>query len=156
MAPRCLSVEEGLHESEDGASEDDFLLATVIAQQLDAMLQFQRGERESAFDLMTIAADSENSRALYYGPPHVPKPSNELAGEMLLMLDRPEEAVAYFNESLARSTGRTQSLLGLARAQEAIGDPKAAQTWQQLESNWRGDFADIRDLRYTWLGEAAD
>ncbi|MGI9199429.1 MAG: tetratricopeptide repeat protein [Woeseiaceae bacterium] len=151
-----LTVEEGLHESEDGASEDDFLLATVIAQQLDALLQFQRGERDSAFDLMTIAAESENSRALYYGPPHVPKPSNELAGEMLLMLDRPEEAVAYFNESLARSTGRTHSLLGLARAQEAIGDPKAAQTWQQLESNWRGEFADIRDLKYVWLGETED
>jgi hypothetical protein len=70
---------------------------------------------------------------------------------MLLSLGRPEEAIAYFTESLNRSTARTQSLLGLARAQEAVGDPQAAKTWQALETNWRGDINDIRDLEYSWL-----
>ena len=151
-----LTVEDGLHESDDATSEEDYLLATIIVQELDALLRFHRGDHESAVNLMMVAAEAENSRPLYYGPPHVPKPSNELTGEMLLALGRPEEAIAYFTESLSRSTGRTQSLLGLARAQEAIGEPKAAQTWQQLESNWRGEFADIRDLEYVWLGESAD
>lgn len=148
-----LSVADGLHESDTATSEDDFLLATIIAQQLDALLRFHRGDRESAVNLMMAAAEAENTRALYYGPPHVPKPSNELTGEMLLTMGRPAEAVAYFTESLSRSTGRSQSLLGLARAQDAVQNPEAAKTWQQLESNWRGDFDNIRNLKYTWLGE---
>ena len=146
-----LTVEEGLHESDTGESEEDFLLATVIARQIDALLKFRRGETDEALVLMMSASEAESSQPMYYGPPHVPKPSNELTGEMLLSLGRPEEAIVYFTESLNRSTARTQSLLGLARAQEAIGDPKAAETWQMLESNWRGEFADIRDLEYSWL-----
>ena len=153
-AAEVLTVEEGLHESDDATSEEDYLLATIIARQIDALLKYRRGETDAALILMMSAAEAENGRPLYYGPPHVPKPSNELTGEMLLSLGRPEEAVAFFKESLTRSTGRTQSLLGLARAQEAISDPKAAETWQTLESNWRGDSADIRDLQYSWLGES--
>ncbi len=150
-AAEVLSVEEGLHESETGVSEEDYLLATVIARQLDALLKFRRGETDEALVLMMSASDAESSQPMYYGPPHVPKPSNELTGEMLLSLGRPEEAITYFTESLNRSTARTQSLLGLARAQEAVGDPRAAQTWQLLDTNWRGDISDIRDLEYSWL-----
>ncbi|MGI9222735.1 MAG: hypothetical protein ACR2QS_17040 [Woeseiaceae bacterium] len=152
-AAEVLTVEQGLHESDTATSEDDYLLATIVVQQLDALLQLHAGDSDAAVKLMMIAAEAENSRPLYYGPPHVPKPSNELTGEMLLMLDRPEEAAMYFKESLSRSTGRSQSLLGLARAQDAAGDPRAAETWQQLESNWRGELNAIRDLKYSWLGE---
>jgi tetratricopeptide (TPR) repeat protein len=153
-ATEVLTVEEGLHESETGASEEDYLLATVIARQIDALLKFRRGETDEALVLMMSAAEAESSQPMYYGPPHVPKPSNELTGEMLLSVGRPEEAITYFTESLNRSTARTQSLLGLARAQEAVGDPEAAKTWQALETNWRGDFSAIRDLKYSWLGDS--
>ncbi len=148
-----LTVEQGLHESETGESEEDYLLATVIARQIDALLKFRRGETDEAVVLMMSAAEAESSQPMYYGPPHVPKPSNELTGEMLLSLGRAEEAIIYFSEALNRSTARTQSLLGLARAQDAAGDPKAAQTWQELAANWRGDSSAIRDLEYSWLGE---
>jgi tetratricopeptide (TPR) repeat protein len=153
-ATEVLTVEEGLHESETGASEEDYLLATVMARQIDALLKFRRGETDAALVLMMSAAEAESSQPMYYGPPHVPKPSNELTGEMLLSLGRSEEAITYFTESLNRSTARTQSLLGLARAQEAVGDPEAAKTWQALETNWRGDFSAIRDLKYSWLGDS--
>lgn len=153
-AAEVLSVEEGLHESETGESEEDYLLATVIARQIDALLKFRRGETEEALVLMLSASELESSQPMYYGPPHVPKPSNELTGEMLLSLGRPEEAMSYFAEALNRSTARTQSLLGLARAQEAVGDPRAAETWQTLESNWRTEISVIRDLQYSWLSES--
>jgi tetratricopeptide (TPR) repeat protein len=152
-AAEVMTVEEGLHESETGESEEDYLLASVIARQIDALLKFRRGETDEALVLMMSAAAAESSQPMYYGPPHVPKPSNELVGEMLLSLGRPEEAIAYFTESLTRSTGRSQSLLGLARAQEAVGDPRAAQTWQLLQTNWRGEISAIRDLEYSWLSE---
>jgi len=146
-----LSVEEGLHEEDGATSEDDFLLATIIVRQIDALLLFRDGHTDKALQIMTGAAEDELSRPLYYGPPHVPKPSTELLGEMFLMLDRADEAVTPFKNSLERNTSKSQSLLGLARAQDAIGDVAAAQTWQQLEANWRGDFDMFRDLKYSWL-----
>jgi len=145
-----LSVEDGLHEDNTATSEDDFLLATIMQRQIEALLLF-RDDADGALRIMTGAAADENSRPLYYGPPHVPKPSSELLGEMLLATGRSEEAIVQFQNSLARSTGRSQSLLGLARAQEAAGDVGAAQTWQQLEANWRGGDSQIRELRYSWL-----
>jgi len=146
-----LSVEEGLHENDVATSKDDYLLATIIAHQLEALLLFRDGNTNQALQIMAGAVDDENSRPLYYGPPHVPKPSSELLGEMLLTLGRPAEAVAQFEDSLKRHTGKSQSLLGLARAQDAVGDITAARSWQELESNWRGDIGTIRDLRYSWL-----
>ena len=130
---------------------DSYLLATIIAHQLEALLLFRDGNTNQALQIMAGAVDDEHSRPLYYGPPHVPKPSSELLGEMLLTLGRPAEAVTQFEDSLKRHTGKSQSLLGLARAQDAVGDITAARSWQELESNWRGDIGTIRDLRYSWL-----
>ena len=146
-----LSVEDGLHESETAISEDDYLLATIIAQEIEALLLFRDGDSDAAVEIMTSVAEYENARAMYYGPPHVPKPPGELLGEMYLTLERPEEAAAYFEASLNRNTSRSMALLGLARAQEAIGDPRAAQTWQALDSNWQGDSSGIRGRQYGWL-----
>jgi hypothetical protein len=86
-----------------------------------------------------------------YGPPYVSKPSNELMGEMLLTLDRPSEAIAHFETALERNTGRTLSLLGLARAQEAVGDPTAQETWGKLEGSWKADMEKLRQTDYVWL-----
>ncbi|MGI9271929.1 MAG: hypothetical protein ACR2QT_09145 [Woeseiaceae bacterium] len=146
-----LSVEDGLHENETAVSEDDYLLATIIAQELEAILLFQDGDTDAALKIMTAAAEYENARAMYYGPPHVPKPPGELLGEMYLTLEQAAEAVTYFEASLSRNTSRSLALLGLARAKEAIGDPGATQTWQALDNNWQGDSSGIRDLQYSWL-----
>lgn len=149
-----LSVEEGLHEDDNATSEDDYLLATIIARQIDALLLFRDGNTDKALQLMASAVEDEMSRPLYYGPPHVPKPSTELLGEMLLTLGQHDAAIAEFQKSLERNTGRSLSLLGLARAQEAASDITATQSWQQLEANWRGDADIIRDLTYHWLGSS--
>jgi tetratricopeptide (TPR) repeat protein len=146
-----LSVEDGLHESETAISEDDYLLATIIAQEIEALLLFHSGDSDAAVEIMKSAAEYENGRAMYYGPPHVPKPPGELLGEMYLTLEQPEEAAAYFEASLSRNTSRSMGLLGLARAQEAIGDPSAAQTLQTLDANWQGDSSGIRERQYSWL-----
>ena len=74
---------------------------------------------------------------------------------MLLSLGRPDEAITQFQISLGQNTGKSQSLLGLARAQEAVVDNAATQTWRQVESNWRGDINTIRNLEYIWLTSTA-
>lgn len=146
-----MSVAEGLHESENGTSADDYLLATIMARQIDALLLFRKGETDQAIQIMMSAAADEHGRPLYYGPPHVPKPSSELLGEMFLLLGKPQEATAEFEKALERNTGRSLSLLGLGRAQELAGTGDEMQTWQQLDSNWRGDASKLRELDYSWL-----
>jgi predicted Zn-dependent protease len=104
--------------------------------------------------LLRTAAADENGRALVYGPPHIPKPPNELLGEMLLAQGRPQEAITVFELSLLRNTNRSLALLGLARAQEAAGNLKAAaETQALLASNWKGDLQAFRQSTYPWLGD---
>jgi hypothetical protein len=69
----------------------------------------------------------------------------------LLTLDRPGEAAAHFERALERNTGRTFSLLGLARAQEAVGDPAAEKTWMELRKTWKGGFSALIETEYVWL-----
>ena len=67
------------------------------------------------------------------------KPPNELYGEILLELDRPAEAMEKFETSLQRMSGRSRSLLGLARAASRSGDrATAAAQYEKLRSNWSG------------------
>ena len=146
-----LSVEEGLHEDPLATSADAFLVATIFARELRALIQYNEGNTAAALQLLAEAAAAENSRALEYGPPYISKPCGELMGEMLLTLDRPGEAIPYFEQALQRNTGRTLSLLGLARAQEAIGDPAAIETLALLDANWEADLDALLATNYVWL-----
>ena len=151
VAAKVLSVAEGLHEDDNATSEDGYNIATIIARELQALIYFREGDAETALQLLADAAEDENARPMEYGPPYVSKPSSELMGEMLLTLDRPGEAIAHFETALARNTGRTLSLLGLARAQEAAGDPAAQETWGKLEGSWKADMEKLRQTDYVWL-----
>jgi predicted Zn-dependent protease len=145
-----------LHEDENATSEDGYNIATILADELQALLLFNAGDTDAAVRLLADAATRENARPLEYGPPKIPKPCSELLGEMLLTLERPDEAMPHFQEALYRNTGRTLSLIGLARAQEAVGDPAAAETRQQVRTNWQGDPKDLAEVRYQWLASAGD
>ncbi|HUF80788.1 MAG TPA: hypothetical protein VMN03_06605 [Burkholderiales bacterium] len=149
---RVLSVEEGLHEDDNATSADDYLVSRIIAREVEALLAFHAGDVDRALAVLGEAIDDELGRPAYYGPPHVPKPADELMGEMLLALDQPEEAATMFEQSLARHTSRTLSLVGLARAQEAAG-MDAADTWSQIDAQWRATPAAAREIEYSWLPE---
>ena len=151
---RVLTVEEGLHEDDSATSEGGYNIATILADELQALLLFHAGDTDEALLLLGDAAMRENARPLEYGPPYVPKPCSELLGEMLLTLDRPDEAMPHFQQALQRNTSRTLSLMGLARSQKAVGDPAAAETWQQVRANWLGDPKDLEQLQYEWLARA--
>jgi len=150
-AAKVLSVAEGLHEDDNATSEDGYNIATIFARELQALIYFREGDAETALQLLADAAADENARPMEYGPPYVSKPSSELMGEMLLTLNRPGEAIAHFETALERNTGRTLSLLGLARAQEATGDPAARDTWGLLEVSWKADMEKLRQTDYVWL-----
>lgn len=135
-------------------SADDLLVADILGTQLEAILAFRGGDSGRALELVGRALGDEESRALEYGPPTVVKPSAELLGEMLLLLERPQEAMSAFERALERNTGRSQSLLGLARAAASAGATDVAQEARsRLAEEWRGDEERLAAAAQRLLGE---
>lgn len=150
IAAAVAATPEGRRSTYDGgASEDDRLVADIMARQLEAILAFKSGNTTLAVAILTETAADEAARPLEYGPPTVPKPSDELLGEMLLTLGRPEEAAVHFQKSLERNTRRALSLAGLARAAAQAGDTKTASDAQAtLDEMLRGKSP---GEAYPWL-----
>jgi tetratricopeptide (TPR) repeat protein len=146
---KVLSVEEGLHEDDSATSADDYLLSTIMAREVEALLAFHDGDTERALALLGEAMEDELSRPAYYGPPHVPKPADELLGELLLRLERPAEAAATFQQALGRHTNRTLSLMGLVLAQDKLDAGKAADARARIAAQFRGDPSGT--FAYSWL-----
>ena len=150
---KVLSVEEGLHEDDTATSADDYLLSTIMAREIEALIAFHDGETDRALTVLGGAMADELGRPAYYGPPHVPKPVDELMGEMLLALDRADEAGAMFDQALNRHTNRTFALVGLATAQEAFARAKAAETRARIAAQWRGSPDGWQSIEYAWLAD---
>jgi tetratricopeptide (TPR) repeat protein len=129
----------------------DTQAAEVMGKELEGLIAWQDGEREKAVALMTQATELEDAMPFEFGPPVVVKPSHEMLGEMLLETDRPAEALAAFDESLARAPRRSLSLLGKARAAGRLDMPMLAmETWDTLGKIWQkadADLPEFQDLR---------
>jgi tetratricopeptide (TPR) repeat protein len=122
--------------------------AKVMALALEARIALARGESERAETLARRAAAAEDAMTFEAGPPVVVKPAHELAGEILLEIGKPAEARREFETSLARTPGRSRSLLGLARAASKSGDAAAAaDAYARLASNWKGADEVVPELR---------
>ena len=93
------------------------------------------------------AAQRYDSMAFDFGPPVPFKPPREVLGERLLQLGKPAQAIAEFEAALKTAPNRSLTLLGLARAQAAAHDAKAAAaTYRKLLANWHAADADLPDL----------
>ena len=122
-------------------------LARVVETQLEALVLLADGDRDRAVARLRDAAAAEARLAAGYGPPLPVKPSHELLGEVLLVLNRHEEAERSFRDALKRTPRRTASLVGLAEAATRQGHTETAdRTRQELtkilgnrrfHSSWR-------------------
>jgi len=107
----------------------DRIAAETIGHQADALQLLARGKRDEAIALLETTAREETSMPFEFGPPLVPKPTDELLGDALLAAGRPAEAAAAYRKALGRTPGRTVTLSGLDRAVTAAkeaAEPKAA------------------------------
>jgi tetratricopeptide (TPR) repeat protein len=126
----------------------DKRVPAVMAQQLEAALLFTEGRREEAMVLARQAAVVEDSLSFEFGPPIPVKPAHELAGEMLMDLRRPKEAMQEFDAALKRAPKRALSLLGLARAATAARDQATAQrAHAELRQVWRKADKSLPELK---------
>ncbi len=123
----------------DRAAERDDAPAFVgiLALELEALVALAGGAQDEAVAKLEEATVLEENMPFAFGPPAVIKPSHELLGEVLLELERFDEAVVAFEGALARAAGRTASLAGLAHAADGAGDAaKAEEARATLHAIW--------------------
>ena len=106
--------------------------------QLQAAILSAEGHGDEAIAMAQQAVTAGTELPYAFGPPSPEKPSYELLGELLLKENKNAPARAAFETSLQRAPERTESLLGLARAESAMGDKAAAAaTYRHLLGIWK-------------------
>lgn len=93
---------------------------------VDAWRALAEGEPERALATMREAADQEASTEKHPVTPGEVLPAGELLGDMLLELERFDEARDTYETTLERSPRRLNALYGAGRAAELAGDLDAA------------------------------
>jgi tetratricopeptide (TPR) repeat protein len=87
------------------------------------------GDGDRPLRLMREAADLEDSVDKHPVTPGAVLPARELLGDMLLLMERPEEALAAYEAALRISPNRFNSLYGAGRAAELAGNGAQASTY---------------------------
>ena len=90
--------------------------AEVMLREMEALDLFAQGRHAEAFAMLDRAAALQARMPKPIGRPFPVKDVNELYGELLLQVNRPKEAITWFDRALARTPNRSRALLGLARA----------------------------------------
>ena len=104
--------------------QTDFQIKTV-----NAWIALAEKRNDEALQLMRAAAEAEEASDKHPVTPGNVVPSRELLGEMLLVLQKPKEALAEFERSLRRDPNRFRSIFGAARAAEAAGNHQIAREY---------------------------
>ncbi len=123
---------------------EDLATDKILVLELEGLLSSKAGHLDQAIAQVQRAVAACEAMPFAFGPPVPVKPPNELLGELLLQQKQYPQALAAFTAALRRAPRRTRSLLGLARAQSALGDRAAAtasyrellQIWQQADPGY--------------------
>ncbi len=109
----------------------------ILADELSGLIAGKVGDMQTAIAEVRRASKTYDAMPFDFGPPVTVKPPDELLGELLLEAKQPAEARAAFEQSLKRAPKRSLSLLGLARAERAMGDMAASRaTYAELTKIW--------------------
>jgi len=98
----------------------------VLRLGVDAWRAHAAGNRDSSVALMRAAVALEESTPKHAVTPAPTLPAPELLGDLFLEQARPADALAAYQHSLVRYPRRFNSLLGLARAAQALGNTAVA------------------------------
>ena len=126
-ARESIAELDALHERMTESGETYWAtLADAQRTAVAAWIAYESGAHETALERMRRAADLEDSVDKHPVTPGAVLPARELLGDMLLALDRPEEALEAYDAALRISPNRLNSLYGAARAAEQTGDTERA------------------------------
>lgn len=113
-----------------------------------AWIAFEAGAAETALERMRTAAELEDSVDKHPVTPGAVLPARELLGDVLLALDRPEEALEAYEAALRISPNRLNSLYGAARAAEQLGDhERARDLYARIAEQTAAAEADLPAIR---------
>ena len=122
--------------------------AEVMLREMEALDLFAQGKHADAFVAMDRAAALQARMPKPIGRPFPVKGADELYGELLLQVNRPKEAIAWFERTLGRTPNRSRAVLGLARAQRNAGNAAAARaSYKQFLSNWKTADTGLPELQ---------
>lgn len=108
-----------------------------------AWRDFAEKKNEAAVQLMRSVADRQDAR----GKEEVALPAREMLADMLLELNRPQEALAEYQQSMKIDPNRFNALYGAGRAAELTHQPEKARTYYAaLVKNCEGSKSDRPDL----------
>ena len=123
---------------------DESAYLSILADMLEGGIAARDGHAEAGLARVRAAAAHYDALPFAFGPPIVVKPPHELAGEILLAMQRPQEALAEFDAALKLAPNRALSLLGRMHALQDIGDlTGAGRTRAQLDAIWHGADHDL-------------
>src|SRR5215467_6834036 len=117
------------------------------AKEAEAFAAEAAGHYEKAVTEIKEAAAMEDSIDDLSQPPYPVIPANELCGNLLLDLNRPAEAVIYFEKALSRTPNRPKAIFGLARAAQLQGDGETAERrYHEFLTIWKTADPDRPEL----------
>ncbi len=99
----------------------------VLADSARAWQSKAKGDNDSATKRLAAAADKEDAIEKRPVTPGPVVPAREQLADMLLELDRPQDALREYQSALTLAPGRRGSLAGAATAAERAGDTKTAE-----------------------------
>ena len=119
----------------------------ILLLELDGLIALAGGDARAGIALLEAAAHREEALPYQFGPPATLMPPHELLATELAALGRHGDARAAWEEQLARTPKRTQSLLWLARTATALGDEVAArEAYAVLAQAWAEADTDVPGL----------
>jgi len=123
------------------------VIISLQAKEAEAFAAEAAGDTSDAVAKLQDAVAIEDSIDDLSQPPYPVIPANELCGNLLLELNRPREALTYFQKALVRTPNRPKVIFGLARAAQALGDKEtAAKNFQEFLEIWRTADSDRSEL----------
>ena len=113
-----------------------------------AWLSFRRNDLIGGLELMEEAVAIERKTSIHPVTPGDILPAIELLGDMLLELNKPEEALLAYEENLVGHPNRFNGIYGAAKASKQSGNlEKATQYYQQLIELTKNSNSDRLELK---------
>ncbi len=115
------------------AQKDLYKAAQVMIQVKsgEAWIALSEGRKSDAVQFMTEAADLEDQTEKHPVTPGSIIPARELLGDLLMEMNKPEEALAAYLSALKIQPGRFNGLCGAALACEKMNDKTGAHNFYQ-------------------------
>jgi tetratricopeptide (TPR) repeat protein len=119
----------------------------IMEREVAGLIELAAGRADRAIEILKAASDAELRLPPPLGLPEPVKPAPELLGEVLVEIGRPREAIQPFEQALRRNRNRSLSVVGLARANAALGQQEAARArYRELLANYEEADSELPEI----------